>query len=106
MIISGGFNVYPREVEDALVAHPAVAEAAVVSVPDDRWGEVVHAVVSVREPVADDVLDGWMRERVAGFKRPRAYHVREAALPKSAAGKLLRRTVRDEIRAGTDGGSA
>jgi len=99
MIISGGFNVYPREVEDVLVTHPAVREAAVVSVPDTRWGEIVHAVVSVRAPVTPDELEEYMRDRVAGFKRPRAFHIREQDLPKSGAGKLLRRAVRDEIRA-------
>ena len=99
MIISGGFNVYPREVEDVLVTHPAVQEAAVVSVPDTRWGEIVHAVVSVRAAVTPDELEEYMRDRVAGFKRPRAFHIREQDLPKSGAGKLLRRTVRDEIRA-------
>jgi acyl-CoA synthetase (AMP-forming)/AMP-acid ligase II len=99
MIISGGFNVYPREVEDVLVTHPSVKEAAVVSVPDEKWGEIVHAVVSVRAPVAPDELEAFMRDRVAGFKRPRTFHIREADLPKSAAGKLLRRTVRDQIRA-------
>jgi acyl-CoA synthetase (AMP-forming)/AMP-acid ligase II len=99
MIISGGFNVYPREVEDVLVTHPAVREAAVVSVPDTRWGEIVHAVVSVRAPVTPDELGEFMRDRVAGFKRPRAFHIRDEDLPKSGAGKLLRRTVRDEIRA-------
>ena len=98
MIISGGFNVYPREVEDALTDHPAVVEAAVVSVPDDKWGEIVHAVVTVRTPVDSHSLDEFMRDRVAGYKRPRGYHVWDD-LPKSGPGKILRRAVRDRIRA-------
>lgn len=97
VIISGGFNVYPREVEDVLTKHPAVVEAAVVSVPDEKWGEVVHAVVKVRERVEADDLDDFMRDRVAGYKRPRGFHVWDD-IPKSAAGKLLRRDVRDQIR--------
>lgn len=97
VIISGGFNVYPREVEDVLTKHPAVVEAAVVSVPDVKWGEVVQAVVSTRAPVTADDLDRFMRERVAGYKRPRAYFVWDQ-LPKSAAGKILRRDVRETVR--------
>ena len=99
VIISGGFNVYPREVEDVLIEHPQVREAAVIGMPDERWGEVVHAVVSTRGPVDPaEVLD-WSRSRLAGYKRPRAVHIRDD-LPKSSAGKILRRAVRDELRAG------
>lgn len=97
LIISGGFNVYPREVEDVLTKHPAVVEAAVVSVPDVKWGEVVQAVVSTRAPVTEAELDNFLKERVAGYKRPRAYHVWDQ-LPKSAAGKILRRDVRESVR--------
>ncbi|MFT3872362.1 MAG: AMP-binding protein [Nocardioides sp.] len=97
VIISGGFNVYPREVEDALTSHPAVIEAAVVSVQDEKWGEIVQAVVAVSAEVDSRDLDEFMRDRVAGYKRPRAYHVWDN-LPKSAAGKILRRDVRDQIR--------
>jgi acyl-CoA synthetase (AMP-forming)/AMP-acid ligase II len=98
MIISGGFNVYPREVEDALTGHPDVIEAAVVSLPDEKWGEVVHAVVTVRSPVEAGELDEFMRDRVAGYKRPRGYHVWDE-LPKSGPGKILRRAIRDHLRA-------
>lgn len=96
VIISGGFNVYPREVEDCLLGHPAVREAAVIGVPDERWGEVVHAVVSTREPVEADTLLGWTRERLAGYKRPRSV-IFSDELPKSSAGKILRRAVRDRL---------
>jgi acyl-CoA synthetase (AMP-forming)/AMP-acid ligase II len=97
MIISGGFNVYPRGVEDALTHHPAVVQAAVVSVPDEKWGEVVQAVVTVRSPVDVQDLDEFMKERVAGYKRPRAYYVWDE-LPMSGPGKIMRRTVRDRLR--------
>jgi acyl-CoA synthetase (AMP-forming)/AMP-acid ligase II len=99
MIISGGFNVYPREVEDALTSHPAVVEAAVVSLADEKWGEVVQAVVKARYDVTADDLDEYMKGQVAGYKRPRGYYVWDE-LPKSAAGKIMRRTVRDQLRAG------
>jgi acyl-CoA synthetase (AMP-forming)/AMP-acid ligase II len=99
MIISGGFNVYPREVEDALTSHPAVVEAAVVSLADEKWGEVVQAVVKARYDVTAEDLDEYMKDQVAGYKRPRGYYVWDE-LPKSAAGKIMRRTVRDQLRAG------
>jgi acyl-CoA synthetase (AMP-forming)/AMP-acid ligase II len=98
VIISGGFNVYPREVEDVLLGHPQVREAAVIGVTDDRWGEVVQAVVSLREPVGEQELLDWLRPRLAGYKRPRAVHF-SADLPKSSAGKILRRAVRDDLAA-------
>jgi acyl-CoA synthetase (AMP-forming)/AMP-acid ligase II len=103
VIISGGFNVYPREVEDCLLGHPAVREAAVIGLPDERWGEVVHAVVATREPITADTLLGWARERLAGYKRPRSV-IFSDDLPKSSAGKILRRAVRDQLSpAGSDG---
>jgi acyl-CoA synthetase (AMP-forming)/AMP-acid ligase II len=98
MIISGGCNVYPREIEDVLTSHPAVGEAVVVSAADDKWGEIVQAVVTLRAPLSVDALDEYMKGSVAGYKRPRGYHIWET-LPKSAAGKLMRRTVRDQLRA-------
>jgi acyl-CoA synthetase (AMP-forming)/AMP-acid ligase II len=101
MIISGGFNVYPREVEDALTAHPAVVEAAVVSLPDEKWGEVVQAVLTVRSELDVQDLDEFMRTKVAGYKRPRGYHVWDE-LPQSGPGKIMRRTVRDRLRADSD----
>jgi len=99
MIISGGYNVYPREIEDVLSAHPNVREAAVVGLPDERWGERVHAVVVLREPASTstgEILD-YVADRVAGYKRPRSCEVVADPLPKSGAGKLLRREVRDRI---------
>jgi acyl-CoA synthetase (AMP-forming)/AMP-acid ligase II len=96
VIISGGFNVYPREVEDVLLSHPQVREAAVIGVADERWGEVVQAVVSVRGQVGEQELLDWSRPRLAGYKRPRAITFQDT-LPKSSAGKILRRTVREDL---------
>lgn len=97
VIISGGFNVYPREVEDVLLDHPAVREAAVVGVDDERWGQRVSAAVVLREAVDDQALIDHCADRLAGFKRPR--HIeRWDELPKSAVGKSLRRTVRESMQ--------
>jgi long-chain acyl-CoA synthetase len=96
MIITGGENVYSIEVEAALLEHPAVVEAAVFGIPDDRWGEAVHAVVSVRDPAAvrPDQLIAHCRTLVAGFKVPRAIELRDEPLPKSGAGKVLKNELR------------
>jgi acyl-CoA synthetase (AMP-forming)/AMP-acid ligase II len=102
MIISGGENIYSAEVENALCAHPAVAAAAVVGVPDDKWGEIVHAVV-VRHPGTEatgEELVGFVRERIAGYKVPRVVTFTEA-LPVSGAGKVLKRVLRDELATAT-----
>lgn len=96
LIISGGFNVYPREVEDVLLAHPQVAEAAVVGLPDERWGDRVHAVVTTRGPLGEEELLGFCAERLAGFKRPRGVTIL-AEMPKSPVGKVLRREARERV---------
>lgn len=96
VIISGGFNVYPREVEDVLLTHPAVREAAVVGVDDPTWGQRVCAAVVVREPVDGDELIDHCAHRLAGFKRPRRIDF-WPELPKSSVGKSLRRTVRESM---------
>ncbi len=99
MILRGGLNVYPRELEEVLMAHPAVSLAAVVGVPDERLGEEIKAFV-VRRPGADLTeadLIAWCRERMAGYKYPRAIEFREH-LPVSATGKILKR----ELRAGLE----
>lgn len=94
VIISGGSNVYPREVEDALTSHPAVREAAVVGIPDEIWGELIHAVVALRAQVDADTLLPYAAERLPRFARPRSLAVWDE-LPKSPAGKILRRSVRE-----------
>jgi len=97
MIISGGMNVYPAEVEAVLFAHPAVLDAAVFGIPDDEWGEAVHAVVQAK---ADHVLDlddvrAHVDAHLGGYKRPRSYELRDE-LPRTDSGKLLKRVLRDE----------
>jgi acyl-CoA synthetase (AMP-forming)/AMP-acid ligase II len=95
LIITGGENVYPAEVESILVGHPAVADAAVIGVPDERWGEIVAAVV-VKKPgmdVTDVELIQFSRQRIATYKTPRMVQF-AASLPRNAAGKLLRQEVR------------
>ncbi|HET9872984.1 MAG TPA: long-chain fatty acid--CoA ligase [Propionibacteriaceae bacterium] len=94
MIIRNGFNVYPREVEEVLYAHPDVAEAAVFGVPDERHGEEIAALVSPREgaTVTEDELRAWVKERVAAYKYPRT--VRFGTLPKGPTGKILKREIR------------
>lgn len=103
MIITGGYNVYPREVEDALLAHPSVAEAAVVSAPHETWVEAVTAFVIAAPGVAVDPeqLQGFVRERLAAYKVPKQIHVVDS-IPKSAVGKVLRRALRDPLWAGRE----
>lgn len=102
MIVTGGYNVYPREVEDVLAAHPQIAEAVVVGAPDDRWGEAVTAFVVLRSGELDaEAVIAFARERLAGYKLPKAVHA-VAELPKSPVGKPLRRAVRDPLWAGRE----
>ena len=101
VIISGGFNVYPREVEDALLAHPAVVEAAVVGLPDAKWGERVTAAVVLRTPADPEQIRDFCAGRLAGFKRPKAVEI-WPDLPTSPVGKSLRREVRDRMLARKD----
>ncbi len=103
MIVTGGYNVYPREVEDALAEHPAVREVVVVGIPDDKWGEAVAAFVALRAgQAADDAaLIGFAKQRLAGYKVPKFVHFIDE-VPKSPVGKLLRRAVRDPFWAGRE----
>lgn len=101
MIVTGGYNVYPREVEDVMAAHPAVREVAVVGLPDDRWGEAVTAFVAVREPVTEAALVAFARERLADYKTPKAVRFVDE-IPKSAVGKPLRRALREPFWEGRD----
>jgi acyl-CoA synthetase (AMP-forming)/AMP-acid ligase II len=97
MIISGGVNIYPAEIEAVLYAHPQVLDAAVFGIPDEEWGERVHAIVQAKpgEAIDLDELRSFVESRVGGYKRPRAYEVRDE-LPRTDAGKLLKRVLRDE----------
>jgi len=104
MIVSGGFNVYPAEVEHILMEHPAVQEAAVVSVPDETWGEAVKAVVRLRDgqDLDSEQLIAWARARLSGYKLPKTVDVWTDELPKNATGKLLRRQIREPYWIGYD----
>lgn len=94
VVISGGSNIYPREVEEVLLEHPDVSEAAVVGTPDDDWGEVVVAFIVGTAPESD--LDAHLLDRIARFKRPKRYlYIDE--LPKNSYGKVLKRELRDRL---------
>ena len=99
LIISGGENIYPSEVESVLAAHPAVQDVAVIGLPDLKWGERVHAVVVPRGAApAEAELVAWCRDRIAGFKRPRSYSfVPESEMPRTATGKILHRMLKASI---------
>jgi acyl-CoA synthetase (AMP-forming)/AMP-acid ligase II len=101
MIISGGLNIYPKEVEDVLHALPGVVEAAVVGAPDDRFGERAVAVVVARPGAEPQVamLETACRERLAGYKAPRDFLVRHDPLPRSPTGKVLKRELRPWVQA-------
>jgi long-chain acyl-CoA synthetase len=98
LIIRGGFNVYPRDVEDALLEHPAVAAAGVVGRPDERRGEEVVAFVALTAPgaIEADELVAWARERIGGYKYPREVHIVDA-IPLTAVGKLDRKELRGRV---------
>jgi len=95
LIIRGGYNVYPREIEEVLYAHPAVAEAAVIGVPDPKMGEEVRAIVAVKpgQAVTEAELIEFVKERAAAYKYPRAIEFRDS-LPKGATGKILKKELR------------
>jgi long-chain acyl-CoA synthetase len=97
MIIAGGFNIYPREIEEVLYEHPAIKEAAIIGVPDEYRGETVKAYIVVKENegVTEEELDKYCRQKLAAFKVPRLYEFRDD-LPKTAVGKILRRALIDE----------
>ena len=103
MIISGGENIYPAEVESAICDHPDVAEAAVIGVPDDKWGEAVKAIVAMKPgktASATDIIN-FTRERIAGYKTPKSIDF-VPALPRNPSGKILRRELRDPDWEGKD----
>jgi long-chain acyl-CoA synthetase len=101
LIITGGANVYPAEVEAVLFGHPSVADVAVIGLPDEEWGESVLAVVEARGPVDPDEVVAWCRERLAHYKCPRRVDVVDA-LPRDPNGKLLKRELRERYWAGRD----
>jgi long-chain acyl-CoA synthetase len=104
MIVTGGENVYPAEVENALMKHPGVADVAVIGVPDERWGEAVKAIVvpaSADSPPSHDDLVTFARDQLAGYKLPKSTDL-ATELPRNPSGKLLKRELRQPYWAGTD----
>jgi len=97
MFVVGGFNAYPAEIESVLVTHPAIADAAVIGVPDERMGEVGAAFLVVREPVDDAELTSWLRERLANFKVPRHFRVVDS-LPRNPGGKVVKPELRAQFK--------
>lgn len=102
MIVSGGENVYSVEVENALASHPAVSEVAVVGIPNEKWGEAVHAVVVLRDRVDVETLRAHCRTLVADYKVPKSISISDVPLPKSGAGKILKRDLREPYWEGHD----
>jgi long-chain acyl-CoA synthetase len=101
LIISGGMNIYPREVEEALLQHPGVRAVSVVGRPDAEWGEAVVAFVvadEVANPPTTEDLDRTCLERIARFKRPKEYRFVDA-LPTNNYGKVVKRELREQLRA-------
>ena len=102
MIIRGGLNLYPREIEDLLFDHPAIAEVAIVGIPDEKWGEQVGAVVRLREGVdrPDPAeLRAWCRERISAHKTPTHWFFVEA-YPMTPSGKIQKFVLREQIESG------
>ncbi len=101
MIISGGENIYSREVEQALEKHPAVFEAAVIGVPDERWGESVKALVVLRpgKKATEEELIEFCKDQLASYKKPKSMEFRDS-LPKNPSGKILKKEIRDKYWAG------
>jgi feruloyl-CoA synthase len=98
MVISGGINIYPREIEEVLLRHDGVAEAAVVGIPDEKWGERLAAVIVAR-PDRDVTVDGIMaycREHLGGYKVPRHISFVDE-LVRNPAGKVMKRTIREQL---------
>jgi long-chain acyl-CoA synthetase len=96
MIVSGAENIYPAEVENALFAHPAVADVAVIGVPDDKWGETVKAIVVLQPGASTTAAEviAFARTRIAGYKVPKSVDF-ATALPRNPSGKILRRELRE-----------
>ena len=106
MIISGGVNIYPAEIESCLITHPKALDVAVFGIPDEDWGEAVMAVVETEGAVNHEAdLRAWCEERLAKYKQPRHYRFTDA-LPRDPNGKLYKRKLRDPFWAGRSRGGA
>jgi acyl-CoA synthetase (AMP-forming)/AMP-acid ligase II len=104
MIVSGGFNIYPAELENIICEHPAVIEVAVFAIPDDRWGESPCAVCVVDNGanVTPDAIIDICRDRLGSYKKPSKVLITTEPLPKSPVGKVLRKTLREPFWEGRD----
>ncbi len=103
MIVSGGENVYPAEVENAIFGHPEVADVAVIGVPDEKWGEAVKAIIVPKDgaqPTPESII-AWTREKIAGYKCPKSVDYIDA-LPRNPSGKILRKDLREPYWAGQE----
>ena len=101
LVISGGYNVYPREVQEAIDSLPGVLESAVIGLPDEKWGERVHAGVVLHEGAvgSEAELLAWCKARLAGFKVPRGYtFLRDEEMPRNATGKVLHRALKLQLQ--------
>jgi len=101
MIISGGENIYSREIEDVILRHPAVLETAVIGVPDETWGEAIKAFVALREgkEATQEEIINFCKDHMAGYKKPKSVEFVDA-IPKNAYGKVLKRELREKYWAG------
>ena len=105
MLISGGYNVYPREVEDLILGYDGVIEAAVIGLPDEKWGDRIHAVIAGRDDLDAHAVLAFAKSRLANFKQPKSIEI-WPELPKSGANKILRREIRDTVLARLQGEAA
>jgi acyl-CoA synthetase (AMP-forming)/AMP-acid ligase II len=96
MVITGGENVYPAEVENVLGAHPSILEVAVIGIPDEKYGEALLAIAALKQgaSLTQDELLAFCREKIAGYKIPRQLKIVDA-LPRNASGKILKTTLRN-----------
>lgn len=98
MIISGGVNIYPKEIEDCLLSFEGIFEAAVVGVPHPQWGETVKAVYSAKQDIDEEALKDYLEGQLAKYKIPRIFEKVEA-LPRNASGKILKQSLKgQEVR--------
>ena len=101
MIVSGGENVYPAEVENALMAHENITDAAVIGIPDNKWGETVKGIVVVNEKISDKEIIDFVKTKIASYKCPKSIDFAEI-LPRNPSGKVLRRELRAPYWEGKD----
>jgi len=98
MYISGGSNIYPREIEEKLLQHPEVSEVAIFGMPDEKWGEIGVAVIKLESGAnaQTEELEGFLKEKIASYKMPKQFHIWDE-IPKSGYGKMAKRLIRAEL---------